>query len=410
MTDPAPPRAAERSAWFVARAALRSRLDGAEPVRLAFDLAGGFLAAWALYASARGFSAGIAGYDEGLVLTHTNAVLHGQLPHRDFYSAYAPANYWLLAAVWRVFGVSVSAARLVGFCVHLGIGCFASRLAARAGGRRFSWPTLGVVLTWLFTLNSVPYAWLLGLFWALATLELALVSRDTRSRGWSIAAGLAFGTLSGFRQDLFAYLGLSVGLLVALVALVGVVRRRWPSDWVPSSRQWGPFALGALVPIVCIWGPTFATAGFSRVASDLYFEQVRHIMPARDLPLPPLTSLVAVPPLPFALPAFFGRSFEAAIAWTLAAPFLAVAASLAWRKLEAKDRGMLALVGALAVAVLPQLLRRPDSSHALYTVTPALILAFGCLEAVATRFATRGGSPRTRSSARSSWFPASRAS
>jgi hypothetical protein len=290
-------------------------------VRSAFDLAGGLLAAWALYATALSLSTGIWGYDEGLVLTHANAVVHGQLPHRDFYSAYPPANHWLLAALFRVFGVSVSAARLVGLFVHLGIGCLAARLAARASARRFSWPALGVVLAWLCPLQAVPFAWLLGLFWALATLELALVARDTGGRGWSIAAGLAFGTLSGFRHDLFVYLGLAVG---SLLGLVSVARRRWPWDWATSPRQWGLFALGAVVPIVLLWGPTLATAGLSRVANDLYFEQVRHIMPARDLPLPALTSMGAAPPLPFALPGLLGRAFEAAVAWTLAAPLLAV--------------------------------------------------------------------------------------
>ena len=52
-----------------------------------------------------------------------------------------------------------------------------------------------------------------------------------------------------------------------------------------------------------IWLPTLGLAGVSRVAHDLYFDQVRHVLPARKLPFPPLLEWTSAAPLPFRLPA-----------------------------------------------------------------------------------------------------------
>jgi hypothetical protein len=38
-------------------------------------------------------------YDEGIVLTASMRVAAGQLPHRDFYAIYGPAQFYILAGL-----------------------------------------------------------------------------------------------------------------------------------------------------------------------------------------------------------------------------------------------------------------------------------------------------------------------
>jgi hypothetical protein len=46
-------------------------------------------------------------YDEGLVLTAAMRVLAGQIPHRDFYANYGPAQFYILAGLFKLFGSSL---------------------------------------------------------------------------------------------------------------------------------------------------------------------------------------------------------------------------------------------------------------------------------------------------------------
>src|ERR1700735_195041 len=51
-------------------------------------------------------------YDEGLVLTAAMRVAAGQIPHRDFYANYGPAQFYLLAGLFDLFGETLLIERL----------------------------------------------------------------------------------------------------------------------------------------------------------------------------------------------------------------------------------------------------------------------------------------------------------
>ena len=59
--------------------------------------------------------------EEGFMLTFPELVLKGFVPHRDFLHLYGPGDLWLLAAVYKVFGVSLASERIVGYLQQLGV-------------------------------------------------------------------------------------------------------------------------------------------------------------------------------------------------------------------------------------------------------------------------------------------------
>src|ERR1700761_2933099 len=71
----------------------------------------GFVAAVLLQIAVMDFHAWT--YDESLSLYGAVRVLHGQVPFRDFWTLYPPGIFWTLAAMFRVFGVSVLCDRAV---------------------------------------------------------------------------------------------------------------------------------------------------------------------------------------------------------------------------------------------------------------------------------------------------------
>jgi hypothetical protein len=319
-------------------------------------------------------------YDEGILLTDAQLLLHGQVPYRDFYSNYPPGIFALIAGLWRITGVSVLAYRLLGVALHVCVGALAGRVAGRVSGRRFVWLAAGLTWAWLERLEASPSAYLAALALGLAFAELCVCARehddaqvDSRAR-WALA-GLAFGASGCFRHDLFVYLTAALVVAAAIAA--------WRRELVlPRAARW--FAAGTAVPLLALWLPTFLGAGVQHVTSDLFLDQVRYVMPARVLPLPSLLEAKPLGASGIALPACAVDLLAAGVLLALIAPLSGGLAltSARYRRLP------IVLLESLSLAVLPQMLGRTDPQHTLYAVTPGIILLCGLSDAGIARTAS----------------------
>lgn len=76
--------------------------------------------------------------DEGITLDAATRMLHGQTLYRDFFGIVTPGSFWLQEAVFRLFGVSLRAGRVV-VILDFGLECallfwLTARLAGRQAG------------------------------------------------------------------------------------------------------------------------------------------------------------------------------------------------------------------------------------------------------------------------------------
>src|SRR4051794_24097620 len=67
--------------------------------------------------------------DEGYFLDLAARVMRGELPYRDFDTYYTPGIFYLYAATFSVFGISISAARMVMIGVRVACALLLYRLA-----------------------------------------------------------------------------------------------------------------------------------------------------------------------------------------------------------------------------------------------------------------------------------------
>lgn len=341
-----------------------------KPTRIALDVAGWLLWLLGLWLLWRDFYAPLGVYDEGIILTDAWLLLQGQFPYRDFYSNYPPGSFMLVAALFKVFGASVATERWLGLLVRALAGLWAGRLAGLLGGRRFFSPVAGFVTLWLSSIGSVPFAYVLALHTVLLALLLVHHAWQRGTRGAWVAAGVVLGLVSWLRSDLF---GLFMAPVLLGAAAWAVKARAWKVEVRPKWLPWAPwFALGLAVVIVPFWGTLFAVAG-SQVVHDLAIDQSRYVLPARGLPMPTLTGFKVMEGLPFSVPRTVAF-FEGAVFLTLAAPMFAVLAVVFPGRQGTPGRVGAAVLGALAIGVTPQMLGRTDHHHAVYTVTPALVL------------------------------------
>jgi hypothetical protein len=153
-------------------------------------------------------------YDEGFAVFNATQILNGKIPYRDFWSVYPPAQSYTLAAIFKIFGSSLLAARiydtLVRFIIVLGIFQAAKKMSSRS-------------LAWIASLMSALLLGLVGFYayavypalaWSVWALWSALKYSVTGQRHWLILAGILAGAGGFYRWDIGLY---------TVVSLSGVV-------------------------------------------------------------------------------------------------------------------------------------------------------------------------------------------
>lgn len=316
-------------------------------------------------------------YDEGILLSNAHFILRGLWPYRDFYANYPPGIFLLLAAVWKVFGISAWAFRLLAVTIHIAISITAGRIAGRIAGCHFSFLAMGLVSVWTGLVDLVPYAWFASLLCGLLFIELLQHAQSLPSRRRYLMAGVAFGAVGCFRHDLFAYF--AVATMVAWAQPRFVCQRLGYAR--PARRGFLWLLAGAAMALGLVWLPTVALAGLAAPLRDLVIEQARYVQPARGLPMPHLMAIDS----DTHMPVFMLHDFEGAIVMTGAGPALAAVLALGRRWLRIRSSAAVVLVGLLSAAVMPQMLHRTDIYHTFFTVTPALVLAAALVETLTFR-------------------------
>jgi len=233
-------------------------------------------------------------YDEGLILHGAERVLLGEIPYRDFWTVYAPGQYYLLAGLFRLFGTRVLVARVYDTLVRAALALVAYRLAGTLTSRA------GALLVWLFEIAWLGFfefylypaypALLFCLATVLALQKATRSSQASRSLYWGIA-GACIGATALFRHDFAAY-QLAVTVLVAGVWYWRSTRdRRLTVVW---QALWRLAAGTALVA-----GPLYlvliSTAGIGTMWEQLIRFPATTFPEVRAMPFPQPT---AAPPSP----------------------------------------------------------------------------------------------------------------
>src|SRR5438552_13841495 len=143
-------------------------------------------------------------------------VLDGQFPYRDFWTIYAPGQFWLLAGLFRLFGRELIVAALANV-VLVGAACgVIFTLARRLGASRAAATAATLLFGAIFfrmapTLTSYQPALLLiliGVVQALRGVDESEVSPSASATralsliaGPRFRAGLCFGAAAWFNPD-----------------------------------------------------------------------------------------------------------------------------------------------------------------------------------------------------------------
>jgi hypothetical protein len=339
-------------------------------------------------------------YDEGFAVYGAARVLHGEVPYRDFWTVYAPGQFYVLAALFGRFGESILVERLWDTAVRLLIAALVFAIAAILTTRWVAIIPSVIVTLWLAAAEYYGYAVFPALACGLcAVLAAAWYFRTLRSR-WLFASGLAIGAATVFRHDVGAYTAICIGLVAGVGTLV--VPAAGARSFGSSARRLAR-ALGALVVGIAL--PVLPVVGYLVVAVPL--EELWHSLVLYPLHLNREISYLPHPPLvPDYLPQLSSPASVEEYVRDLIEPWMrfyvplfiyglsALVILASWRPTGAAADHARALTLVLLVlfglALFNHALVRFDRIHALPTAIPALVL----LTALLARLRAAKPSPR----------------
>jgi peptidoglycan/LPS O-acetylase OafA/YrhL len=298
--------------------------------------------------------------EEGFMLVFPERVLAGDVANKDFLHLYGPGSLWVLAGVYKVFGVTLQVERLFGLLQQIGV-ILGVVLLARRWGRTAALFCGALAIVFVMPpIGLTALAWVGGLGLALlgvsCLVEMRRASDERRARRWALAAGLLFAVALLYRPELILAIALGGGALL------------WGTTRAVKLR----LAAGLALAVVG-YGVHTAMAGLNNVWQGMVLDPLFHLRGGRSLPVPPsfsqydgwLQRVGEIGQLKW-FPALKGPTQLALWFFILlaCAALLLVVGIRTFRRDRSSLRGRTMLAIALfSCGIVPQALQRDDSTH-----------------------------------------------
>jgi hypothetical protein len=146
-------------------------------------------------------------------------VLAGEIPHRDFWTMYAPGQFYLLAVLFRIFGTHLLVEVVAASVLCTAAACVCYWLVMNLGGRRTAAVTsaaIFVAATFLTGYCKRIGSYPPSILFVFIAMTFMVLYYKTRKQGYLIAAGLATGAVAVFKHDVGGYTAIAIitGLMV----------------------------------------------------------------------------------------------------------------------------------------------------------------------------------------------------
>lgn len=319
-------------------------------------------------------------YDEGLVVYGAQRVLEGDVPYRDFWTLYAPGQFYVLALLFKLFGPSLIVERLYSSMVCVLTSLCAYGLATRLVPPRWAWVSALLTVASLSTLSfSYPVA--PALLCTLVSCTLLVHFLEQGKCIYLVGSGIATGATTLFRHDFGFYSFLAETFIILCFSWFAEerdapTRRAGLQGALPNLGWFFGAVLAVLLPVAVV---LFSSTPWRTVFSDLVefpatvYPRVRALPVPALLPDPALFLEGGYPPARYLLN-FLGRLalYFAPIVFLIS--FVALIHRLVHQSRFRTEDWLRCLLLLIGLAYLNHAKIRTDLPHVVSATVPATIL------------------------------------
>jgi hypothetical protein len=225
-------------------------------------------------------------FDEGIVLTAAMRVAAGQIPHRDFYALYGPAQFYILGGLFKLFGQFLLIERLFDVFSKALVVTTIYTIASTYCRKSIAAYIFIIAVLWLFGLDQWPASPMVAVsFLNLTSSILILPAFAGKASLPSLsAAGAVAGLASLFRYDT------GIALLVVLACAISIAIYLRGSGISSRLRTFGSTFRPYLLGFACVTLPPLlyylSVAPIGPLVHDMILYPAIYYYRGRNLPFP----------------------------------------------------------------------------------------------------------------------------
>jgi len=222
-------------------------------------------------------------YDEGIVVYGANRVLDGDIPYRDFWTMYAPGQFYMVAFLYKLFGINLFVVRVYSAIINFFIAVLTYLIVKKFTDYKIALLSLIFTTLWMggwgmFYGSPTPT----GTFWSLFSI-LFVVDFLCRKRESSIIiAGFITGITAIFRHDIGGYTFISSTLVLIPYIYLNISRK----DLMKTFKIWSKYLIGTLITFLPVAIYFLANVPIRELIYDLFIFPSKIFPRVRDLPYP----------------------------------------------------------------------------------------------------------------------------
>ncbi|MBC7321052.1 glycosyltransferase family 39 protein [bacterium] len=297
-------------------------------------------------------------YDEGIVVYGANRILKGDIPYRDFWTMYAPGQFYTIALLFRLFGTNLFVTRIYSATINLLIVLLVYFIIKKISGHKMALLAFILSTLWmggwgLFHSSPTPA----GTFWSLFSILFVVDFLCNKNYSSLFIGGIITGITAIFRHDIGGYTFISSTVVLIFYIYIRVLNR----NIIETVKLWGRYLGGTIIGFVPLALCFVAKVPFRNLVFDLIIFPVKIFPRVRDLPYPPFDF------------SFYSFLFYFPIIIYIVGGILILFNLFRWKDFNGKEWSI-TLFWIIGVFFFNQARVRSDVPHLLPTIIPAIML------------------------------------
>lgn len=297
-------------------------------------------------------------YDEGIVVYGASRILKGDIPYKDFWTMYAPGQFYTIALLFKFFGTNLFITRIYSATINLLIVLLVYFIIKKVSGHRLAMLAFILSTLWmggwgLFYSSPTPA----GTFWSLFSIFFVVDFLCDRNYSSLFIGGLVTGITAIFRHDIGGYTFISSSIVLILYIYLRLSNR----GIMETFKLWCKYLGGTIVGFVPFSLYLLAKVPLKDLIFDLIVFPAKIFPRVRDLPYPSFN---------FSFYSFL--FYFPIIIYIIVGIFILLNLSR-WRDLNGREWSVV-LFWILGVFFFNQARVRSDIPHLLPTIIPAIML------------------------------------
>ncbi len=225
-------------------------------------------------------------FDEGASAYGAELILNGSVPYRDFPALYTPGSYFILAAVFKIFGISIRVKRLFAIIILASTVCGIYHFISKLCPKAFAFLAFLLSLAWLKSYMVYNRPAQLAILFLIFCCFAFFRHIKTEKRGWLFITGILTGVTSLFRQDFGFYILISIFLVILLKQLNYYKKEKWQAKGGLVLKNGLYLFSGLFLVLLPFFLYFIANSAFREMLFDIVIAPVFIYPKVRSLPFP----------------------------------------------------------------------------------------------------------------------------